>query len=233
MRLAIISDIHSNFEALTVAMKEIDHRGVDAIYCLGDIVGYGADAAACVDIVMNRCEGAVRGNHDVAVAMEKGITFLPKDAQKAAKHNRLQLSDDQIDYLTNLPLILEAADCTFVHASPQNPQQWMRIESLAVAMEQFNHFKTDICFIGHTHIAAVMSNQVGVFQLKRGHRFLVNVGSVGQPRDQNPRSSLAFFDTESFQFDMVRLPYDIPITMQKIIDAGLPAGLGKRLQIGL
>lgn len=233
MRLAIISDIHSNYEALTVVLREIDRRGVDAIYCLGDIVGYCADAAACVDLVMSRCDGAVRGNHDVAVSMDKGVDYLPKDAQKAAIHNREQLSDEQIDYLNNLPLVLKAGNCTFVHSTPQNPQAWMRIESLAVATEQFNHFSTDVCFIGHTHISAVMSNQVGVFQPKPGYRFLINVGSVGQPRDQNPRASVGFFDTESFQLDIVRLPYDIPVTMQKIVEAGLPAGLGKRLQIGL
>ncbi len=214
-------------------MVEIDRRGVDAIYCLGDIVGYGADAAACVDIVMEKCDGAVRGNHDVAVAMQQGVSFLPRDAQKAAEHNRKQLSQDQIDYLTSLPLSLEADGCTFVHATPQKPQAWMRIETLNVAMEQFKHFDTDVCFVGHTHIPAVMSDKVGVFQPKPGHRFLINVGSVGQPRDQNPRLSFAIFDNVTCSLEMIRLPYDIPAAMQKIVDAGLPEGLGKRLQYGL
>ena len=233
MRLAIISDIHSNVQALEVALSEIDRRGVDAIYCLGDIVGYGAEAAKCVDLVQERCTAAVAGNHDIAVAYDTGVSFLPKDAQKAVGQNRNQLSEDHMNYLRGLPLLIEENGCCFVHASPQHPSAWLRIESMTVAMEQFKHFESDICFIGHTHIPAVMSDKLGVLRVRKGHRYLVNVGSVGQPRDQNPRLSFALFDTESVDLDIIRMPYDIEKTIQSIEQAGLPRRLGTRLKSGL
>lgn len=233
MRLAIISDIHSNLQALQVALAEINKRGVDAIYCLGDIVGYGAEAAACVDLVREHCKAAVAGNHDIAVAYDNGVSFLPKDAQKAVGQNRSQLDEDQMAYLRGLPLLIEENDCCFVHASPQHPSSWLRIESMTVAMEQFNHFESSICFIGHTHIPAVMSNKLGVLRVREGHRYLINVGSVGQPRDQNPRLSFALYDTKAYDLEIVRLPYDIERTIQSIEAAGLPKRLGKRLKSGL
>ncbi|NND70795.1 MAG: metallophosphoesterase family protein [Rhodothermales bacterium] len=233
MRLAVISDIHSNLEALNTAFREIDSRGVDAIYCLGDIVGYGAEASPCIDIVRERCTGVVAGNHDQAVAIDRGVSFLPKDAQKAVFQNREQLSEDQLHYLAGLPLLIEENDCCFVHASPQHPASWLRIESMVVAMDQFKYFESPVCFIGHTHIPAVMSDQLGVLRVRKGHRFLINVGSVGQPRDQNPRLSLAFYETEAMNLDMVRLPYDTEKTIQSITNAGLPRRLGQRLKAGL
>ena len=232
MKIAVISDIHSNLHALKAALTAIDERGADAIYCLGDIVGYGADAAACVDLVRERCAGSVRGNHDEAVALERGLDVIPRDAREAAIHNRRQLKSDQIDYLSNLPLTLEAEGLTFVHASPQEPQSWLRLNSFTVVKDQFSHFDTDICFVGHTHIAGVVSNRVGVLSVRPGHRYLVNAGSVGQPRDDDPRLSFAFFDTEAVTCEIVRLGYDVEGAANRIQEAGLPSSLGKRLYHG-
>jgi diadenosine tetraphosphatase ApaH/serine/threonine PP2A family protein phosphatase len=233
MRLALIADIHSNLEALTAVLKEIDDRQVDAIYCLGDIVGYGSDAAICTDMVRERCAGAVMGNHDQAVALGIGVRRLPRDARKAARHNRKQLSEVQLQYLRSLPLSLRADGCTFVHATPERPEAWMRIDSLRRATAQFEHFDTDVCFIGHTHVPAVMSNRLGILTVRRGYRYLINVGSVGQPRDLNPEACGAVFDTETFSYEVFRTPYDIDQTVEKIAESGLPARLGERLRVGL
>ena len=187
MKLAILSDIHANLEALTAVLSVIEGRTVDAVYCLGDVVGYGADAAGCVNIVRERCAATVLGNHDEAVALERGLRVLPRDGRKAAAHNRAQLAEDQRAYLAGLPLALEAAGCTFVHATPGDPGGWHRLGSYLVAQEQFQHFETEVCFVGHSHVPAVMGNKLGAVRVRPGLRYLINVGSVGQPRDGDRR----------------------------------------------
>lgn len=234
MRIAILSDIHSNLEALERALEAVDSAGVDAVYCLGDIVGYNADPAPCVELVRAHCTGVVQGNHDAAVAREEAVAALPPDGQEAARHNRSRLSDEQLAYLADLPLTATVENCTFVHATPDTPTAWKRLTTYPAAQDQFAHFDTDVCFVGHTHVPAVMSNKLGVLQVRRGHRFLVNVGSVGQPRDQNPKLSMGLFDTETFEYHNIRLSYDIETAAQKIRDTdALPNRLAARLYDGL
>jgi predicted phosphodiesterase len=233
VQLAIISDIHSNLEALERTFRSIDEANVDAVYCLGDVVGYNADPAACIELVRERCEAVVLGNHDAAVAREADVDFLPADGQEAARHNRAQLSDAQRDYLADLPLTHTAANCTFVHATPDNPTAWKRLTAYPAAQAQFDHFDTDVCFIGHTHSPAVMADTLGIFRVRSGHRYLINVGSVGQPRDGTPKLSFGLFDTESFDYENVRLDYDAAAAARKVRGAeGLPNRLADRLEKG-
>jgi len=233
LKLAIISDIHSNLEALTAVLNEIDRRAVDAIYCLGDVVGYGPDPVACLDLVRERCKAIVMGNHDLAVATGEGLKMLPRDGRKAAEHNHDQLSEEQRAYLATLPLKFEADGCAFAHATPGEPEAWHRLGSFLLAQEQFSHFSTDVCFIGHSHIPAVMGNKLGVVRVRRGVRYLINVGSVGQPRDGDPRACIGLFDTETFAYELVRVTYNIGRTATKIQEAKLPKGLGERLFKGV
>ncbi len=233
MRLAIISDIHSNLEALERAFQAIDEADVDAVCCLGDVVGYNADPAACVDLVRERCDAVVLGNHDAAVARETDVDFLPADGQEAARHNRAQLSEVQRDYLADRPLTHTVANCTFVHATPDDPTAWKRLTSYPAAQTQFDHFDTDVCFIGHTHSPAVMADELGIFRVRSGHRYLINVGSVGQPRDRNPKLSFGLFDTEAFTYENVRLDYDVAAAIRKIRNTDrLPNRLADRLEEG-
>jgi diadenosine tetraphosphatase ApaH/serine/threonine PP2A family protein phosphatase len=232
VRIAVLSDIHSNLEALRAALAKIDDIGADAVYCLGDVVGYNADPAPCLELVRERCDGVVRGNHDVAVARLEALGALPAAAQKAARHNREQLTEAQCDYLAGLPLTLTAAGCTFVHATPDAPSAWRRLTTYPGALEQFDHFETDVCFIGHTHVPAVMSDQLGVLQVRPGHRYLLNVGSVGQPRDYSPKLSFGVFDTEAVSYENVRLSYDVEAAARKVRTAGLPSSLANRLLQG-
>lgn len=234
MRLAILSDIHANLEALDAALEAIEEIGVDATYCLGDIVGYNADPGACVERVRAHCDGVVLGNHDAVVARDNGIDALPSDGQEAARHNRARLTEEQRDYLADRPLVLHTDHCTFVHATPDDPMAWKRLTTYPAAQEQFAHFETEICFVGHTHVPAVMSDQLGVLQVRKGHRYLVNVGSVGQPRDQNPKLSFGVFDTDTFNYENVRVEYDVATAAGKIRAApDLPDRLAERLEIGL
>lgn len=234
MRLALISDIHSNLEALEKTLQAIEEANVDAIYCLGDIVGYNADPVACVDLVREHCAGVVLGNHDAAVADDANRDHLPADARAAAQHNRARLSEAQLEYLASLPLTLTVENCTLVHATPESPMAWKRITTYPAARSQFDHFDTDVCFVGHTHIPAVISNDLGVFQVRSGHRYLINVGSVGQPRDQNPKLSFGLFDTDQFSYHNVRLDYDVEGAAQKVRESPeLPDRLASRLEEGL
>jgi len=234
VRIAVLSDIHSNLEALRRALEGIEHVGVDAVYCLGDVVGYNADPAACVDLVREHCAGVIRGNHDAAVATDAALDALPSDGQAAARHNRACLSEEQIAFLSDLPLTLTVENCTFVHATPDAPTAWTRLTTYPAAQAQFDHFDTDLCFLGHTHVPAVMADTLGVFEVRRGHRYLVNVGSVGQPRDQSPKLSFGLFDTETYEYENVRLSYDVDRAAEKIRDAdALPDRLATRLYEGL
>ena len=232
MRIAIISDIHSNLQALEAVLQKIYSSDVHAIYCLGDVVGYGADPDSCVSLVRERCSLTVVGNHDRAVAIEEGLDYLPGTGREAAIHNRAKLSDDNRDFLAALPLVLIEKDCTLVHASPETPDRWLRINSFVTGNTQFGHFSTDICFVGHTHSPAVMSDSIGVSQVRRGHRFLINVGSVGQPRDGDARASFGLFDSESFDYQLVRQDYDIETARARILEEGLPQRLADRLVVG-
>ena len=230
--IAVISDVHSNLPALEVVLDHITTRHVDRVYCLGDVVGYGAQPVECVERVRETCHVVVAGNHDLAVADGAGEMYLPRDGQVASAYNRELLSADDREWLRTLPLRYADENGTFVHASPQFPERWMRIESFIVAQAQFACFDTEVCFLGHTHLPAVLSDSLGVLRVRKGHRYLVNVGSVGQPRDGDPRASVAYFDTETFAYDLVRLPYNVTLAARHILDAGLPRSLARRLEKG-
>lgn len=232
MKIAVISDIHSNRFALEKALATAEDHKVDEIYCLGDIVGYGPDPEICVELVRTNCVGVVYGNHDQAVVDPSYAVYLPKDGQEAAAHNRKKLSEKQLFYLYSLPLSFKAHDCTFVHASPNEPDKWLRLESVLQASDAFKAFDTSICFIGHTHIPGIIANRMGSFKVKPGGRFIVNVGSIGQPRDGNSRLSMGIFDTEDFSYQNLRIPYNVEGAIGRIQEEGLPKNLGTRLYVG-
>ena len=231
VRIALLSDVHANLQALQAVLAELDRRAPDVAVCLGDVVGYNADPKACLDLVRSRCQIVLRGNHDEAVATGD-VRGLPRDGALAAKLHHNLLDEDDRAWLGTLPLIATLENCTLVHATPQEPERWLRVESYQVAHAQFDHFTTPLCFAGHTHSPGVMGQKVGQFQVRPDGRFFVNVGSVGQPRDGNPRACVAFFDTETFAYELVRLPYHVEGARQRIEDVGLPRTLSDRLRTG-
>jgi diadenosine tetraphosphatase ApaH/serine/threonine PP2A family protein phosphatase len=231
--LAIFSDVHANLPALQEVLRLTDERGAEARYCLGDVVGYGPDPAPCVDLVRAHCDGCVLGNHDEAIAFGRGIEGLPLDAQRAAPLHRSLLSEEQLAWLQSLPLRLEAHGATFVHSSPDHPDAWRRLDSFHAVRAQFSAFATPICFVGHSHRPAVASATIGVLTVRPGHRFLIDVGSVGQPRDHDPRLAFALFDTDAFSVEIVRAHYDVEATAQRVAAAGLPTRLADRLRRGV
>jgi len=232
VRLAVLSDIHANLHALQAALRIVEQADVEAIYCLGDIVGYNADPGPCVDLVREHCTYVVQGNHDRAVATGAGMEQLPLDAQRAATHHRSVLNEEQLAFLRALPLVDTVGPCTLVHASPDAPDSWKHLSAYQDIRTQFEHFDTPFCFTGHTHIPAVIADALGVFEVRAGHRYLINVGSVGQPRDHTSKGSLVLFDTEALIHRCVRFSYDVEAAAARIEAEQLPVRLAKRLRDG-
>lgn len=229
MRIAIISDIHSNYQALTKALSVIDRSRIDQIYCLGDVVGYGANPNECVALVRERSVACVLGNHELASIDPSFARHFTKPGRVAAEWTNRTLTPEHLSYLQSLPYTVQTELLTFVHASPSAPNEWEYVQSLQSAERQFAAFSTQLCFIGHTHIPSVCGENLKTFVFKKGMRFLINVGSIGQPRDGNPQLSFGILDTELWTYKAIRADYDISGAAKAIIDRRLPAILGQRL----
>lgn len=234
MRIAIISDIHSNLEALTKALEIIDEQSIDEIVCLGDIVGYGANPNECIDIARRRCNTVIKGNHDAAV-VDISITENFNDyARSAIIWTRAHLTKENLDYLDHLPLSKEHTDFFLVHSSPCNPSEWEYILREFDALRAFRCFTQKLCFIGHSHIAEIFSlTGRRVSEITKDGRFIVNVGSIGQPRDRNPELCYGIFDSDTWTYENIRNSYDVELTVKKILATELPPALGHRLLVGM
>jgi len=233
MKYAIISDIHSNLEALTKALEIIDQRSVDEIICLGDIVGYGANPNECLALIRQECSNVIRGNHDEALFNESMTIRFTEDARSAIEWTRKRISEENISYLRTLPLSIKKDDLFFVHASPCYPEQWKYILEDHAAAIALQCFSESLCFIGHTHAPAMFSSAGQVFSITKDEHYLVNVGSVGQPRDRITDLSFGIFDADTWSYENIRSPYNVETAVRKILNSGLPPRLGQRLLKGI
>jgi diadenosine tetraphosphatase ApaH/serine/threonine PP2A family protein phosphatase len=240
VRYAILSDIHGNLEALHAVLDDCSGR-VDAVLCLGDTVGYGADPLACVELIAERAQAIVGGNHEHAVGGLLGLGWFNRHARVAAEWTRERLDEDHRAYLRALPLLTEVADATLVHASPAQPEEWDYLVTAEDGFAAFPHFATRWCFVGHSHVPGAWSLGStgpehhpggGLLQSERGRRYIVNVGSVGQPRDHDPRAAYAVWDAEAGRTQIHRVTYDVGTARRKIVEAGLPRLLADRLMAG-
>lgn len=241
MRYALISDIHANLEALEAVVAEIDKLSVDSIMCLGDVIGYGPNPNECAETIRQRCAVCLIGNHDEASLGEVDLSFFNYVAREAIEWTAKELSEHHKAYLRSLPYVHDFDDCMIVHASPDNPDRWNYILSLDDATQGFEAFTQQACFIGHSHTPWVIElNPAGRMQvhqhypvvLKDHHRYLINVGSVGQPRDRNPAAAFGVFDDSVREYRLIRADYDIAATQAKIRETGLPSFLADRLANG-
>ncbi len=240
MRYAILSDVHGNLEALSAVLADARDR-TDAVLCLGDVVGYGADPAACVDLVADTCERVVAGNHERAVTGQLALDWFNPWARTAAEWTRGQLSRDASAWLAALPLVQDLADATLVHASPASPEEWEYLVSAEDGFAAFGAFLTRVCFVGHSHVPRAWAQgswghdhdlRPSTVSLDAGCRYIVNVGSVGQPRDRDPRAAYAVWDLDRRQVEIRRVAYDVAAARTKILRAGLPKTLAERLVEG-
>jgi diadenosine tetraphosphatase ApaH/serine/threonine PP2A family protein phosphatase len=211
------------------------------VLCLGDTVGYGADPLACVELVAQQAQAIVGGNHEYAVAGRLDLAWFNRYARAAAEWTQEHLDDDHRAYLAALPLISEVGEATLVHASPAQPEEWEYLVSAEDGFAAFPHFVTRWCFVGHSHVPGAWSlgssgpeHHPGTVEIRaeRGRRYIVNVGSVGQPRDRDPRAAYAIWDVEAGHVTIRRVTYDVATARRKITEAGLPRFLADRLSAG-
>ncbi len=232
MRIAIISDIHSNLEALTRTLEIIESKNIREIVCLGDIIGYGANPNECLSLIRKSTQHILLGNHDEAVFHSAMAYNFNRHARSAVLWTSKQLTNDGLDFLRTLPVTLELWDIFFTHASPRSPQEWNYILTPTDAEENMSHFSQSICFVGHSHIPGIFCDKQDVSHVERGRKYIVNVGSVGQPRDHDRRLSFGIFDTETFTYENIRSEYDVKKASEKILHAGLPPTLAERILVG-
>jgi len=244
MLRAALTDIHGNLEALEAVLADLDVRQPAEVVCLGDFVGYGGAPNECVDRVRPRLAAAVAGNHDVAACGRLLLGGFSSNAAQAARWTESVLSPGNRAWLESLPLEVTLPGARLVHASPAEPDAWHYVLSVAEARLEFDAFAERLCLIGHSHYPGAFRlgprpDDLGYtrepeVRLEPGCRFLVNVPSVGQPRDGDPRAGYLLWDDDGDDgwVRHVRIEYDVAAARQRILDAGLPRFLGDRLQWG-
>jgi putative phosphoesterase len=232
MRLAIISDIHANFEALESVIEAADHLKADRVVCLGDIVGYGPQPEKCIEIVYECCDLIVRGNHDMGATGQLPLSAFNEDGQIALEWTSEHLTQGAVQFLKKLPYLQTLEDITLVHASPLDPENWGHVLEWPDMKRMFKGFSTEICCVGHTHIPYIVAQDGTRDKYRAGRRHLINVGSVGQPRDGDPKASFCMIDTKLHTAEILRVEYNLAATADAIRRAGLPEFLARRLYLG-
>jgi len=243
MRYAVISDIHSNLESLTACFDKIDTLDVDKIICLGDIVGYNANPNECIDFIRKKGVVCIMGNHDSRAAGLEEPTDFNLLAANAIYWTRKALTEENREFLKNLPRTL-LVDNKFlaIHGWVNDTDQYILGAKDALANFELlkEHAKTNLCFFGHTHVAisylevkgSVVLNLDSSLKLAKGINYLVNPGGLGQPRDRDPRAPFLVYDSKKSEITFYRVQYDILITAEKILAAGLPERVAERLKLG-
>ena len=255
MLIGILADVHANLQALEATLEWMDARGVDDRVCLGDVVGYGGDPERCIEIVRERCSVTVRGNHDHAVFDAALRMDFNEHARQAVERHAEILDEAEVAWLRSLPEVATREGVILGHAGFADPGSYPYVTDPATATVELAAMPGRIGFIGHTHVPAIFraledgeaervvpaswievpgadAGEVNV-RLEEPGRFLVNPGSVGQPRDRDPRAACAVFDTAGEILILARIPYDVRAAQQAIVDRGMPAFEASRLSYGV
>lgn len=239
MKYAIIADIHANLEALQVVLEDTKEQRCSHYACLGDVVGYNANPKECLDIIRGMGMPCVKGNHDEYCSSETDLEGFNPHAAEAVNWTRQQLTEEDRQWLRDLKYIRLVANFSIVHATLDGPQRWGYVFDKLAAAASFTYQNTSVCFFGHTHVpvafirdTVVRGGTYSKFKVETGRKYFINVGSVGQPRDSNPRASYVIYDMDEGTIELRRLDYDIATTQAKIRAAGLPERLAERLALG-
>lgn len=242
MKYLIFSDLHSNLESLQAFCQIIETIDHDKKVFLGDLVGYCADPNACVEWVRENADIILGGNHDYAVVGKTDLAYFNPYAYQACLWTRQELSQGSKDFLMTLPYEIEGDGVYWVHSSPFEPDQWHYVSSREDGKIHFDHFSAPLCFLGHSHRPVIIEKgpdgdiadyHSSSWDLKPECRYIINVGSLGQPRDGNPNPSFVVYDTVAATVEFHRYEYDFESTQKKILDNGLPFPLADRLRIGM
>ena len=243
MRILVISDIHANYTAFEAVLAHSEGDW-DYVWCLGDVVGYGPDPNECVEHLRELPQLCLAGNHDWAALNRLDVRTFNPDARRAVQWTQDTLTAENTRFLEALPVTFVIGEYTLVHASPREPI-WEYILETTIAALNFPHFDTPYCFVGHTHqpVIYTMDDEAGQAQsslpqynqphVLNGQRQIINPGSIGQPRDQNPDAAYGILDLSSGIFEHRRIPYDIKAVQRRMLDNQLPDRLVTRLEHGL
>lgn len=242
MRILIISDIHGNLAALEAVLEAVNAQGYDRVWCLGDTVGYGPHPNECVTEVQNMEALCIAGNHDWAALDKISLEDFNRDAQKATLWTRDQLTPESVSYLEKQPEVRVEGNFTLAHGSPRHPI-WEYIQLPSVAAANFAYFETPYCLVGHSHVPVIFRAldehrsdmffpPLDVPLILGEERLIINPGSVGQPRDGDPRASYMLWDEEAGTLQFHRVEYPIGRTQKRMMEAGLPPRLAARLAFG-
>lgn len=243
MRTLVISDIHANLIALEAVLADADGRW-DRVWFLGDLVGYGPNPNECVERLRELEPLALSGNHDWAVLGKLDTDEFNDDARKLVRWTRHELTEDNLAWLDSLPPLVVSAPFTLAHASPRHPV-WEYILDLQTASENYEFFQTPVCLVGHSHIPALFSldevaSELSFYLVGHGDtvdlslgRLIINPGSVGQPRDGDPRAAYALLDDETMVWEFHRVAYDIAETQRRMREYKMPKRLIERLEHGM
>ncbi len=241
MRYYVISDIHGNLEALHSVLEDISTQDTGEYLCIGDLVGYGADPQGVIRIVQSIAPKIlIAGNHDWGMLDLLDLEYFNEYAKEAAIWTKSVLNKEEMDYLKSFRLVYEGEVFTLVHGSLDDPEKFYYIFNGDEAYFTMRLMKTPLCFVGHTHAAGIFYfydgkmgyTQEAKIKIDYSKKYVINVGSIGQPRDRDPRASYAIYDDEVGAVEIRRVDYDIKTTQKKILDAGLPAWLASRLSQG-
>jgi diadenosine tetraphosphatase ApaH/serine/threonine PP2A family protein phosphatase len=245
MRVAVISDVHANLPALESVLQAVEAAAVEETWCLGDVLGYGAEPDACTDLVRESCDVCLVGNHDLAVLGALDIGTFSEAAAEAVAWTRENVAERTLEYVRGLEPSGERAGIELFHASPRDPI-WEYVLSAEQADACLDAQNKRAALIGHSHVALFFTRPAGAGRREvrgaqagegtllttREGEWLINPGSVGQPRDGDPRAAWLQLDTESGGARFHRAPYDIERAAAAVVEAGLPRRLAERLQVG-
>ena len=249
MRYAVLSDIHANLEALTAVLQDCASQHIEQYLCLGDVVGYGAEPIACLARLQELNATVVAGNHDAACVGKLDINWFNRMAKQAIEWTRDQLTFTELDLIRRWPLRQTVDVFTLVHASLRHPERFEYLVDLAQMIDTLHGCETLFCLAGHTHVSCVLEYDQQERRVMRmltsmpelaevtysdtsAHRYLLNPGSVGQPRDADPHASFAIVDTHTHTIAIRRVAYDVAGAQEKIRRTGLPHMLADRLALG-
>jgi diadenosine tetraphosphatase ApaH/serine/threonine PP2A family protein phosphatase len=242
MRIALLSDVHGNLPAFEAVLGDVEDQSVEEVWCLGDLVGYGAEPDGCVQLARDRCDLSLAGNHDLVVTGEIPISDFSASAAAAARWTQETISDETMEYLKGLVPADPQRDPALYHASPRDPV-WEYVLSTWQADECFEIMDARVAAVGHSHVAlwfhrdeqsevdGSTADAGTELDLSAG-RWLINPGGVGQPRDGDPRAAWLLLDTSTWTAEWRRVGYPIDEAARAIEDAGLPRVLAERLYSG-
>ena len=239
MRFAIFSDLHANLEATQAILADAQEADCTHYVCLGDLVGYNANPHECLDLVRRMDCPVVKGNHDEQACLTESSRDFNELAEQAINWTRAHLTEDDKQWLADLRMTRQVRDFTIVHATLDTPEECGYVFNNLDALASFTYQHTTVCFFGHTHVAGAFVRDGGVKRVKierltiePGKKYFINTGSVGQPRDGDPRAAYCIYDIEREMVEQRRVKYDLHTAQKKIIQAGLPRLLAERLELG-